>query len=308
MPPTKGNLGEDPSKWCALLQILHQVIHIVQVSRQQVLLLLCGSYDLTLAIGPLSTTTGVCAVVECSCELARTALQHCWHRNCAVCGGDGWCFGHEVEIQELDELKLHFSACFAGLEEACDCQEAIEIFEGSSVLRGFDECAYEGYDGGGLDGRAINWFEEVKQMLIRGAWSVFKKWQCARWIQTFMYSSLENKLLEGGCRSRMPWIKSNVWIINRSFCPSFVLPSNLSKQFTKRIATFHSNPSCSLKNSLNAGSFPSSFKALRGGGSFPGSMTERLFSAAVFGELELKQICARRPSTCRKPFRILAWS
>jgi hypothetical protein len=29
-------------------------------------------------------------------------------------------------------------------------------------LRGVDESAYEGYDGCGLDGRAVDWFEEVK--------------------------------------------------------------------------------------------------------------------------------------------------
>jgi hypothetical protein len=29
-------------------------------------------------------------------------------------------------------------------------------------LRGVDEGAYEGYDGGGLDGRAVDGFEEVK--------------------------------------------------------------------------------------------------------------------------------------------------
>jgi len=195
--------GQHSSKWRALFQVFNQVIHIVQVSRQQVLLLLRGSCHLTLAICTLSPSTGICTV-ECSCELAGTALQHCGDGNCAICRGDGWCFGHEVEVQEFDELKLHFSACFAGLEEACNCQKAIEVFEGTSILRGFDEGAYEGYDGCGLDGRAVDWFKEVEEMLKRGAGSVFGKRQYTRWIQTFIYSSLENKLLEGGCSSRIP--------------------------------------------------------------------------------------------------------
>ncbi len=120
MRPTNGSLGEDSSKRCALLQILHQVIHIVQVSSQQILFLFRGSSNVTHAVAPLSTTTIIRTVVECSCELTRTALQHCRDGKCAVGGGDGWCLGHEVEIQEFHELKLHLPACFAGLEEACD--------------------------------------------------------------------------------------------------------------------------------------------------------------------------------------------
>jgi hypothetical protein len=127
-----------------------------------------------LAISPLSTSTSICAV-ECSCKLTRTALQHCGDGNCAICRGDGWRFGHEVEVQEFDELKLHFSACFAGLEEACNCQEAIEVFECTGILRCFDQGAYEGYDGRGLDCRAVDWFEEVEEVLKRGAGSVFVK-------------------------------------------------------------------------------------------------------------------------------------
>jgi hypothetical protein len=153
---------QDASKRCALFQIFHQIIHIVQVSRQQVLLFLCGSRGITLAIGTLSTSTIICTVVECSCEFTWTALQHCGDRNGTVCSGDRGRFGHEVEVEELDELKLHFSACFAGLEEAGYCQEAIEVLEGTRVLRGVDEGAYEGYDGCGLYGRAVDWFEEVK--------------------------------------------------------------------------------------------------------------------------------------------------
>jgi len=123
------------------------------------------------------------------------------------------------------------------------------------------------------------------------------------WVQilTFMYNSLENRVLLGGCNNKIPCIKSSVWIINKSYSPSFALPNNLSKQFTSLIATFHSNPSCSLKNSRKAGSAPSSSSAFLGGGSRSGSRTLRRFSALVLGcdceDCEERQICARRPST-----------
>jgi hypothetical protein len=163
----KGNsdLRQDSSKWCALFQILHQIIHIVQVSCQLVLLLLCGSRGITLAIGTLSTSTIICTVVERSGELARTTLQHCGDGDGTVCGGYRGRFRHEVEVQELDELKLHFSTCLAGLEEAGNCQQSIKVFEGTGILRGFDKGAHEGYDGCGLDGRAVDWFEEVEEVL-----------------------------------------------------------------------------------------------------------------------------------------------
>jgi hypothetical protein len=153
---------QSSSKRCALLQILHQIIHIVQVSRQQVLLLLCGSRNITLAIGTLSTSAIICTVIECACKLTRASLQHCRDGNSTACRGDGGRFGHEVEVQKLDELKLNFSACFSGLEEASYCQEAIEVLKGTGILRGFDESAYKGDDGCGLDGRAVDGFEEVK--------------------------------------------------------------------------------------------------------------------------------------------------
>ncbi len=174
------------------------------------MLLLGGSGDFTLAIGPLSATTSIRTVVECACKLTGTALQHRGDGNGTVCRGNGWCFGHEIEVQELDQLKLHFSACFAGLEEACDCQEAIEVFKGTSILRGFDQSAYEGYDRRGLDGRAVDRLEEVEEVLIREVELVFKNWQSTIGLQTFIYSSLENKLLEGGCSSIIPWIRSSV--------------------------------------------------------------------------------------------------
>lgn len=121
----------------------------------------------------------------------------------------------------------------------------------------------------------------------------------------------------------MPCVNSRVVAINKSFASSF-LPNSLSSAATNLVATFHSNPSCSLKNSLNAASsFNSDSGFFAGGGLVvEGSMTERRLSAAeiftgggsiterrlsailvaCFG----RQICASRSSTWRKPFLIFS--
>lgn len=92
-------------------------------------------------------------------------MQHCWDRDSAVCGWDRRCLGHEVEVEEFDELELDFSACFAGLKDRCDSQESIEVLECARVLRRFYEGACKGDDSCGLDGWAVDWFEEIKEML-----------------------------------------------------------------------------------------------------------------------------------------------
>ena len=184
---------------------------------------------------------------------------------------------------------------------------------------------------------------------------------------------------------RIPWRRSRVEIIRRSFWPSrkplafeplcrrqshsegngghllLPFPSNLSKHAISLMATvntprplsinfsspkcfsslnspgllpfhfylqsveivllpFHSNPSCNLKNSRNAGS---SFKLANSLGCAapssapPAPITDRRLSAAAvdmddddegveFLDLEGEmQICASSPSSCRSPFLIL---
>jgi len=97
--------------------------------------------------------------------------------------------------------------------------------------------------------------------------------------------------------------------MSKSFWPSLLFPSNRSKQLTSLSATFHSNPSCNLKNSRNAGSSLSSPSCFLIGGSLPGStiMDLGLFEGAIGfdGEVDERQIWARSPSTCRNPLRIL---
>ena len=68
---------------------------------------------------------------------------------------------------------------------------------------------------------------------------------------------------------------------------------------------FHSNPSCNLKNSLNAGSSFKDANSLGVRSLLLGFATDLRFSAAgIFDDFD-KHICASNPSNCRKPFLIL---
>jgi hypothetical protein len=84
-------------------------------------------------------------------------------------GGD---LGHEVEVQELDELELDLARGRARLEEGGDEEEAVEGLEGARVLRGVDEGGDEDEEGGGLDGGAVYGFEEVQEELFVTKWLV----------------------------------------------------------------------------------------------------------------------------------------
>lgn len=123
----------------------------------------------------------------------------------------------------------------------------------------------------------------------------------------------ENKILLGGCSSRIPWIRSSVLTMRRSYWPSPPRATSQSSVDSRRCATFHSKPSWSLKNSRKAGSEPRSGRPFRGGeeedsGDFVGE--EEVGWCCFLGLLlgPERQICARRPSTCFRPFLILALS
>lgn len=130
---------------------------------------------------------------------------------------------------------------------------------------------------------------------------------------TFMCIVLEKRTLLGGCRRRTPCIKSSALTMRRSYCPSPPLATSQSRVGRRRCAMFHSNPSWSLKNSRKAGSDERSASALRGG--FGDSWEEEYCAPRGLAVDCLedeedddgpeRQICARRPSTCLRPFLIL---
>jgi len=123
-----------------------------------------------------------------------------------------------------------------------------------------------------------------------------------------MYISLPNSFRDGGCKSNTPCRSSSVDSINISFTPLFPSPSTRSRQLISLDAQLYSKPSCSLKNSLNAGSSTRD-DSLRGSrcAAEEGGTTEevRLCFGVDDEEEEERQICARRDSSWRRPLRIL---
>ncbi len=131
-------------------------------------------------------------------------------------------------------------------------------------------------------------------------------------------------------------IRYNEWDYDALVYSLLPFPRSLSKQDISRIATaqtillaiamklgssgnrcreksfipFHSNPSCSLKNSRKAGS---STKEARSLGLWswswssysPIEIIDLRLSAAERPDRCERQICARSPSSCRRPFLIL---
>jgi hypothetical protein len=150
-------------------QIAHQVLDAAEVAAQEVLLLLGGQGACALAAapGPGGDVGGVAGVAgaEGARELAGAALQHGGDGGAGVGAGDGGDLGHEVEVEELDELELDLARGGAGLEEGGDGEEAVEGLEGAGVGGGVDEGGDEDEEGCRLDGGAVDGLEEVEEEL-----------------------------------------------------------------------------------------------------------------------------------------------
>ena len=106
-----------------------------------------------------------CIGIERTRQLAWAPLQHSGHRVSLSRARNGRCLGHEVEVEELDELELHLARSGAGFEEGRHGEQTIEGFERAGVEGVGDQGGDEGEQGGGLDGRAVDWFKEVEEKL-----------------------------------------------------------------------------------------------------------------------------------------------
>lgn len=144
----------------------------------------------------------------------------------------------------------------------------------------------------------------------------WQRWGNERERPTFMLCSRENSSLLGGCSSRVPCRESRALSISRSMLPSSLLASSRSSVWMSRVAMFHWNPSCSLKNSRKAASplrsesgyLEAAFAAAAGCccsgcccwcfGLVAGDLLF-LFRLAAWAD---RQIWASRPSTWRRPF------
>ncbi|KAL1844557.1 hypothetical protein VTK73DRAFT_2303 [Phialemonium thermophilum] len=104
----------------------------------------------------------------------------------------------------------------------------------------------------------------------------------------------------------MPWSTSRALRMSRSFWPSLLRAMRRSSAVSRRWATFHSNPSWSLKNSRKAGSAGRSSKALAGRLLLlPGMIAAPPFLGLRARAAAGKHSWAKRPSTCLRPFLIL---
>lgn len=104
---------------------------------------------------------------EGASQLTRTALEHRGHRVALHGVGDGGRLGHEVEVEELDELELDLAGGRARLEERGDGQQAVEGFECARVARGVDEGDDERQQRGRLDRGAVVRLEKVEEELFQ---------------------------------------------------------------------------------------------------------------------------------------------
>lgn len=169
----KGNIEENgdkrettisahsPSKRRVRRQVAHEVVHVVQVASQQRLLLLrrAGKVVVGAAAALARTGTGTGTV-------AGAASRRPGQLAGAAGRGDGGGLGHEVKVEELDELELDLARRRPRLEDGRDREQAVEGLKGAGVLGGVDEGDDEREQRGRLDGGTVDGFEEIKEELV----------------------------------------------------------------------------------------------------------------------------------------------
>ncbi|KAK1247364.1 hypothetical protein MKX07_002273 [Trichoderma sp. CBMAI-0711] len=128
------------------------------MATQELLLLRRGQRHDPVAVGTLAAASTVRA--ECARELRGAALED----RLAVIGGARarGRLGHEVEVEELDQLELDLAGGGARLEEGRDRQQAVEPFKGARVVGGVDEGDDEGQESRRLDRRAVVGLEKIQ--------------------------------------------------------------------------------------------------------------------------------------------------
>lgn len=140
----------------AVSQVLDQVLHTTKMATQELLLLRSGQSDDPVAVSTLATVSTVDTIA--GNKLRGAALED---RLPLVRAGRRGCFGHEIEVEEFDELELDFARGGSRFEERCNGHEAVKPFESSGVVGGVDESDDESKQSSRLDRRAVVRFEEI---------------------------------------------------------------------------------------------------------------------------------------------------
>lgn len=217
---------------------------------KQLLLLLGGEIDIALRIRARALAAGV--GVEGPDEFAGASLEHTRDTVALVGSRDGRDLRHEVEVKELDKLEFDLTGCRSRFEERSDSEKAIKALKCACVDWSVDEGGDECEKSRRLDRGAVVWLKKVEKKLDMVL--VYVDLTVERLSHTFIFCSRAKRDLLGGCSNSSPWIRSRALRIKRSFPPSPPLAISRSRVPIRRMGTFHSNPSCSLKNSRKAGS------------------------------------------------------
>lgn len=145
-------------EWGVLLQVLYETLDIVEVLAQIVLLLLLRADVLLRLPSAFVAVDGTISPLEYADQLAGTVRvwRAWWHH---------WGLGHEIEVQELQQLHLDLLGRLLVLEQCCYCEQAVHLLEDACILR----CRYQGCDeneeGCGLDGRAVEGVEQIEKQV-----------------------------------------------------------------------------------------------------------------------------------------------
>lgn len=98
-------LAHYPSKRGAVLEVLHQILNAAKVSTEKFLLLFSAKRHDARAVCTFAAVLGG----KGTSEFARAALEHGWYGIPLVGSWYRGGFGHEVAVEEFDQLQLDFS-------------------------------------------------------------------------------------------------------------------------------------------------------------------------------------------------------
>lgn len=139
----------DTREWRRLLEIFDERINIADVLAQHMLFVRLRPCVL------LASTTAVVGTVppiQRSGKLTRTPL-----------GARDWHLRHEVKVQKFKQLDLDALCSLLILEQGCNRQQAVHVFEYPCVLRRREKSGDEDEEGLRLDRWAVVRVEEVQQ-------------------------------------------------------------------------------------------------------------------------------------------------
>jgi hypothetical protein len=145
-------LAGDARKRCRLLKVLDERIHIAEILAQHVLLLFLRPSVLPRRTPAIVASRSTTAPLKSVGELTRTPLR--------TSNRD---LGHQVEVQELQQLDLDVLSSLLVLEQARHRQQSVHVLEYARVLWCCEECCDEYKEGLRLDGGAVVGVEKVEE-------------------------------------------------------------------------------------------------------------------------------------------------